>query len=349
VESQENATQSEVEPEVEQEPAAPEERAEEQVEGAKESLSSEASAAEEEGESAADEAASEAPPTLQEESPEEAEQAPESAGAEAEPAELEAQAEEESAAEATEDDAGDQAVAEEIAPEAVSEEVEAEAEASLEVVEEAEPEEEQPEISQEPSEELEEGEEPPPVEAAEERVEEEPDDRRHWYVVHCYSGYENKVRHNLEQRIESMGMKDRIFDVVVPTEEEIEVKDGKRRTVERRVFPGYILVQMIMDEDSWYVVRNTPGVTGFVGMGNEPTPLRQEEVAQIVKRMEAQAPRVKVTYKTGQKVRIIDGPFNDFIGSVEAIDVERAKVRVMVSFFGRETPVELDFLQVEKA
>ncbi len=192
--------------------------------------------------------------------------------------------------------------------------------------------------------------EPRPVEAEAPAVPAaEPDDGRKWYVVHCYSGYENKVRHNLEQRIETMGMKDKIFDVVVPTEEEIEVKDGKRRTVERRVFPGYILVQMILTEDSWYVVRNTPGVTGFVGMGNEPTPLRPEEVAQIVKRMEAEAPRVKVTYKPGQKVRIIDGPFNDFIGTVADLDMERAKVRVMVSFFGRETPVELDFLQVEKA
>lgn len=180
-------------------------------------------------------------------------------------------------------------------------------------------------------------------------VAEEPDDDRQWYVVHCYSGYENKVRHNLEQRIESMNMKDKIFDVVVPTEEEIEVKEGKRRTVERRVFPGYILVQMIMTEESWYVVRNTPSVTGFVGMGNEPTPLRPEEVASIVKRMEAEAPRIKVTYKIGQQVRIIDGPFNDFIGTVDDIDMEKAKVRVMVSFFGRETPVELDFLQVEKA
>jgi transcriptional antiterminator NusG len=175
------------------------------------------------------------------------------------------------------------------------------------------------------------------------------EDERKWYVVHCYSGYENKVRHNLEQRIETMGMKDRIFDVVVPTEEEIEVREGKRRTVERRVFPGYLLVQMVMSEESWYVVRNTPGVTGFVGMGNEPTPLRPEEVSQIVKRMEAEAPRIKVTFKTGERVRIIDGPFNDFIGTVDAIDMERAKVRVMVSFFGRETPVELDFLQVEKA
>ncbi len=184
---------------------------------------------------------------------------------------------------------------------------------------------------------------------AEEALAEEPDDGRGWYVVHCYSGYENKVRHNLEQRIESMGMKDKIFDVVVPTEEEIEVKEGKRRTVERRVFPGYILVNMIMTEESWYVVRNTPGVTGFVGMGNTPIPLRPEEVAQIIKRMEADAPRIKVTFKPGERVRIIDGPFNDFRGTVAEIDMERAKVRVMVNFFGRETPVELDFLQVEKA
>lgn len=175
------------------------------------------------------------------------------------------------------------------------------------------------------------------------------EDGRAWYVVHCYSGYENKVRHNLEQRIATMGMEKQIFDVVVPTEEEIEVKEGKRRTVERRVFPGYILVNMILSEESWYVVRNTPGVTGFVGMGNNPTPLRPEEVALIVKRMEAEAPRIKVTFKTGERVRIIDGPFNDFRGTVAEIDMERAKVRVMVNFFGRETPVELDFLQVEKA
>ncbi|MER3545890.1 MAG: transcription termination/antitermination protein NusG [Chloroflexota bacterium] len=174
------------------------------------------------------------------------------------------------------------------------------------------------------------------------------DDGRAWYIVHCYSGYEKKVQHNLEQRIESMGMKHKIFDVVVPTEEEIEVKEGKRRTIERHIFPGYILVQMIMDDDSWYVVRNTPGVTGFVGMGNEPTPLRPEEVAAIMKRMEAEAPKVKVTFKPGQRVRIIDGPFRDFMGTVFEIDMDRNKVRVLVSFFGRETPVELDFLQVEK-
>ena len=170
-----------------------------------------------------------------------------------------------------------------------------------------------------------------------------------WYVIHCYSGYENKVRHNLEQRIETMGMKDKIFDVVIPTQEEIEVKDGKRRTVERHIFPGYVLVNLALSEDSWYVVRNTPGVTGFVGMGNNPTPLRPEEVAQIVKRMEAEAPTVKVTFKVGERVRIVDGPFNDFRGVVSEIDMERTKVRVMVSFFGRETPVELDFLQVEKS
>ena len=179
--------------------------------------------------------------------------------------------------------------------------------------------------------------------------EKEQEDDRAWYVVHCYSGYENKVRHNLEQRIESMGMKDKIFDVVVPTEEEIEVREGKRKTVERRVFPGYILVNMEMSEESWYVVRNTPGVTGFVGMGNTPVPLRPEEVAQIIKRMESDAPRIKVTFKPGERVRIIDGPFNDFRGTVSEIDMDRAKVRVMVNFFGRETPVELDFLQVEKA
>ncbi len=170
-----------------------------------------------------------------------------------------------------------------------------------------------------------------------------------WYVIHCYSGYENKVRHNLEQRVESMGMKDKIFDIIVPSQEEVEVRDGKRRTVERHIFPGYVLVNMIMTEESWFVVRNTPGVTGFVGMGNEPTPLRPEEVAQILKRMEAEAPAVKVTFKEGERVRIIDGPFNDFRGVVSEIDMERHKVRVMVSFFGRETPVELDFLQVEKA
>ncbi len=176
----------------------------------------------------------------------------------------------------------------------------------------------------------------------------DPANEKLWYVVHCYSGYENKVQHAIEQRIETMGMRDKIFDVIVPTEEEIEVKDGKRRTIERRVFPGYILVEMKMDEDSWYVVRNTPGVTGFVGMGNDPTPLRPEEVKQIIDRMQNEQPIYRVRFKVGDKVRIVDGPFNDFIGTVSDIDTDKQKVHVMVSFFGRETRVELDFMGVQE-
>ncbi len=172
---------------------------------------------------------------------------------------------------------------------------------------------------------------------------------RQWFVIHCYSGYENKVRHAIEQRIETMGMRDKIFDVIIPTEEEIEIRDGKHRPVERRVFPGYLLVEMVMDEDSWYVVRNTPGVTGFVGMGNDPTPLREEEVNKIMDRMSQETPTIVVNFSVGEKVRIIDGPFNDFIGTVDNIDIDKTRVRVMVSFFGRDTPVELDFLEIEKA
>jgi transcriptional antiterminator NusG len=169
-----------------------------------------------------------------------------------------------------------------------------------------------------------------------------------WYVIHSYSGYENKVQKNLEHRIESMGMQDKIFQIVVPTEEEVELRDGQRRIIERRVFPGYILVEMILDEDSWYVVRNTPGVTGFVGSGNKPTPLREEEVDKILKRMDAEAPKVKISFKIGQKVRIVEGPFEDFMGTVDEIDLDRTRVRVLVNFFGRETPIDLDFLQVER-
>jgi transcriptional antiterminator NusG len=171
---------------------------------------------------------------------------------------------------------------------------------------------------------------------------------RHWYVVHSYSGYENKVKKNLEHRIESLAMQNKIFEVVVPTEDEIELKDGQRRTVERRIFPGYILVEMIMDEDSWYVVRNTPGVTGFVGSIRRPTALPKRDVDRILKRMSADTPTVKVSFQPGQKVRIADGPFEDFVGAVDAIYADKGKVRILVSFFGRETPVELDFLQVEK-
>jgi transcriptional antiterminator NusG len=174
------------------------------------------------------------------------------------------------------------------------------------------------------------------------------DDGRRWYVIHTYSGYENKVKQNLEHRIDSMEMRDQIFRVIVPTEEEIEIKNGQRRTVHKKVFPGYVLVQMKMNDSSWYVVRNTPGVTSFVGHGNRPTPLEETEVKHILKQMEEEAPKVKVSYQVGQAVKITDGPFTDFEGVVDGIDQERGRVRVLVSFFGREAPVELDFLQVSR-
>ena len=184
--------------------------------------------------------------------------------------------------------------------------------------------------------------------AGEESADAEVDDERKWYVVHSYSGYENKVKRNLEQRIETMGMEDKIFRVVVPTEEEVEIRDGQRKASRKRVFPGYILVQMIIDEESWYVVRNTPGVTGFVGSGTEPTPLTQEEVNNILSRMEAEQPHIKVSFRVGETVRITEGPFAEFMAVVDEIFPDRGKVRVLVSFFGRETPVEMDFLQVER-
>lgn len=196
--------------------------------------------------------------------------------------------------------------------------------------------------------ELEEGEEGEEEEGEEEEEAPRPEGTE-WYVIHSYSGYENKVRKNLLHRIESMGMQDKIFQVVVPTEEEVELKDGQRRIIERRVFPGYILVEMVLDEDSWYVVRNTPGVTGFVGSGTTPTALQPEEVDKILKRMDAEAPKIKISFKIGQKVRIVEGPFEDFMGTVDEIDLDRTRVRVLVNFFGRETPIELDFLQVERA
>jgi len=178
-----------------------------------------------------------------------------------------------------------------------------------------------------------------------------------WFVIHTYSGYENKVKKNLEQRIESMGMRDYILQVVVPTEEEIEIRDGQRRTVERRIFPGYVLVQMKVPidqdqpgptEEAWYVVRNTPGVTGFVSSGTKPIPLRQEEIDKIVKRMEAEEPTIKVSFHRGEKVQIISGPFTEFMGTVDSISMEKGKVTVLVSFFGRETPVEVDLTQVSR-
>ncbi|MBX6754787.1 transcription termination/antitermination protein NusG [Thermorudis peleae] len=169
-----------------------------------------------------------------------------------------------------------------------------------------------------------------------------------WYVIHTYSGYENKVRQNLLHRIETMDVADKVFDVVVPVQEEVEIRGGQRQTVERKVFPGYVLVRMILDDESWHVVRNTPGVTGFVGVGNRPVPLDDAEAQAILSGTKTEAPKVKVTLMPGDPVRIIDGPFTDFRGVVDEVDYEKGKVRVLVSFFGRETPVTLDFLQVER-
>jgi transcription termination/antitermination protein NusG len=169
-----------------------------------------------------------------------------------------------------------------------------------------------------------------------------------WYVIHTYSGYENKVRQNLMHRVETMDVSDKIFEVVVPTQDEIEIKNNQRQTVQRKVFPGYVLVKMVMDDDSWHVVRNTPGVTSFVGMANKPTPLAEEEVHSITRAMTAEAPKVRVSLAMGDSVRIMDGPFSDFRGTIDEINQERGKIKVLVSFFGREVPVELDFLQVER-
>jgi transcriptional antiterminator NusG len=173
------------------------------------------------------------------------------------------------------------------------------------------------------------------------------DDGNNWYVVHTYSGYEQRTKDNLEHRIESMDVKDKISQVVVPTEDEVEIKGGQRRTVARKILPGYMLVQMKMDEESWYVVRNTPGVIGFVAAGNRPVPLEEEEVEKILNRMKTAVPKIKVGFSKGENVRIADGPFAEFIGTVDEINLEKGKVRLMVSFFGRETPIELDLSQVQ--
>jgi transcriptional antiterminator NusG len=169
-----------------------------------------------------------------------------------------------------------------------------------------------------------------------------------WYVVHAYSGHEDKVRNNLMKRVDSMDMHDRIFDVLVPTEDVIEIKDGQRRHVAKRTYPGYILVHMIMSDESWYVVRNTPGVTSFVGSGNKPVPLQEKEIKSIQKQIKAEAPKVRVEYQVGENVRVIDGPFSDFHGKVDEINADKGKLKVLVNMFGRETPVELDLLQVER-
>jgi transcriptional antiterminator NusG len=171
---------------------------------------------------------------------------------------------------------------------------------------------------------------------------------RRWYIVHTYSGFEERVKRNLEQRVKYMDAENKIFRIVIPTEDEIEIRSGQRRTVTRKIFPGYVLVEMNLDDESWHVVRNTPGITGFVGGGNKPTPLAEDEVKSILRQMEEGAPQVKVGFKKGESVRVVDGPFTDFIGTVDEINVGKGKVKVMLSLFGRETSVELDFLQVER-
>ncbi|MCW2277829.1 transcription termination/antitermination protein NusG [Heliophilum fasciatum] len=171
---------------------------------------------------------------------------------------------------------------------------------------------------------------------------------KQWYVIHTYSGYENKVKANLERRVESMNMEDKIFRIMVPMEDEVELKNGKRKVTKRKVFPGYVLVEMIMTDDSWYVVRNTPGVTGFVGTGTKPIPLQAGEVSYILKTMGLEEARTKIEFELGQNVRVNNGPFQNFVGTIEGIQPEKGKLKVLVSMFGRETPVELDFAQVEK-
>jgi transcriptional antiterminator NusG len=171
---------------------------------------------------------------------------------------------------------------------------------------------------------------------------------RRWYVLHTYSGYEENVAHNLRQRIESMDMEDRIFNVLVPTEKKIKIKNGKRKIVTEKIFPGYVLVEMIVTDDSWYVVRNTPNVTGFVGSGTTPTPISEEEVKELQRRMGIDEPTMKVDFMKGDPIRIVDGPFKDMEGKVQEVDEQRGKVKVAVSMFGRETPVELDPLQIKK-
>lgn len=171
---------------------------------------------------------------------------------------------------------------------------------------------------------------------------------RNWYVIHTYSGYEEQVAENLKQRIESFGMENQVFDVIVPKEKQIEIRNGKRRTVEKRIFPGYVLVDMIVTDDSWYVVRNTPNVTGFIGFGVRPTPMSPDEIERIKKRMGVEEPKYKIEFSIGDLVRITDGALKGFEAKVEDIDFDKGKIKVLVNMFGRETPVNLDFLQVKK-
>ena len=172
--------------------------------------------------------------------------------------------------------------------------------------------------------------------------------QKNWYVIHTYSGYEDAVAKNLKQRAESLGMEDKIFNVLVPKEKKIKIKSGKRKTVEEKIYPGYVLVEMIVTDDSWYVVRNTPNVTGFVGVGTTPVPVSPKEVETLKKRMGVETPQYKIEVKPGDSVKIVDGPFKDFDGKVSEIDQARGKIKVMVNIFGRDTPVELDSLQIKK-
>ena len=174
------------------------------------------------------------------------------------------------------------------------------------------------------------------------------ENQKQWFVVHTYSGYEERVKKNLERRIKSMDFGDEVYQVIIPTEEEIEVRSGQRRTVTKKILPGYVLIEMRMTDQSWNIVRNTPGVTGFVSSGNKPVPLPEEELNRILKQITAEAPKVKVGFRKGQSIRVRDGPFIDFVGVVDDINTEKGKVKVLLTLFGRETPVELDFLQVEK-
>jgi transcription termination/antitermination protein NusG len=174
------------------------------------------------------------------------------------------------------------------------------------------------------------------------------DTTRNWYAIHTYSGYEEKVAESIRQRADSLDMKDKIFEVLVPKEKMIEIKNGKRKVVEKRIFQGYVMVNMKLSEDAWYIVRNTPSVTGFVGSGSEPTPIAQEEMDKISKRMGKEQPKHKIDYNIGDVVSITDGPFKSFDGQISEIDAQKGKLKVLVNMFGRETPVELDSLQVKR-
>jgi len=189
-----------------------------------------------------------------------------------------------------------------------------------------------------------------PAEEKKEEVEEVHPNAEHakWYIIHTYAGHENKVERSLKQRIEAMGFKDRVFEIIVPMRNTIKVSQGKKETVKEKIFPGYVLIKMMLDDETWFMIRSTQGVTSFIGAGNKPTPISEKEVEAIQKFMKLEEPLYKVAFSVGEAVKIIDGPFNDFLGTIESIDEARGKIKVLVSIFGRETPVELDFLQVQK-